>query len=168
MQETEVNCAVTWIRPPDEDDGWLHLLDAFQAYADSRWKGTIIPANIAAEAAISKAVFDGISIAKVTSKDNLEEFLAKAATYSHQLNVVLPLLARLFGVPLLDAQIRGLLNRLRSLRNKLAHTGTLPHPLTQNDAAELLVAATFGFHYGRLFRRRASSIGSAGAIGDAV
>jgi hypothetical protein len=54
------------------------------------------------------------------------------------------------GAPRLHEDIRGLLNRLRALRNELAHDGKPETPLKQRDAAELLVAAVFGFHYAQL------------------
>jgi hypothetical protein len=157
LDETDINCAICWIRPPDADDGWLHLLDAFVAYAAGNWKGVVIPANIAAESAISRAVFDAIAGMSVTSKEHLEDFLANGATYSHQLNIVLPVLVKLLGIPPLDAHIRGLLNRLRGLRNKLTHKGALPQPLDKNGAAELVVAATFGFHYARFVLSKMSA-----------
>lgn len=152
-EATRINCAITWLLAPDEDDGWSHLLDAFRAYADEDWRGAIIPANIAAEAAISKATFDAFVTAQVGGKEKIEEFL-REATYSHQLKVVLPLIAKLHRIAPLPDEIRGLLDRLRNLRNKVAHTGKLPVPLKKEEAAELIVAATFGFHYGRFFRRK--------------
>jgi hypothetical protein len=150
--KTEIACAITWLLAPDEDDGWSHLLDAFRAYADGDWRGAIIPANIAAEAAISKGAHDAIAVAEVANEEKIEEFL-RDATYSHQLNVLLPLIAKFQRIARLPDEVRGRLNRLRNLRNKVAHTGALPSPLTKNEVAELVVAATFGFHYGRFFRR---------------
>lgn len=149
--EAPINCAVTWMKAPDEDDGWSHLLDAYRAYGDKNWRGVIIPANVAAESAISKAMFD--LVRRFAGKKETEAFLSDGATYAHQLKVVLPMACALAGIPPLAAEIRGHLDRLRKFRNELAHTGSLDSPLEQQRVAELLVAATFGFRYGRFFRR---------------
>ena len=149
--EAPINCAVTWMKAPDEDDGWTHLLDAYRAYGEKNWRGVIIPANVAAESAISKAMYD--LVRRFAGKKETETFLSDGATYAHQLKVVLPMACALAGVPPLPTEIRGHLDRLRKLRNELAHTGSLDSSLEQKRVAELLVAATFGFQYGRFFRR---------------
>ena len=43
--------------------------------------------------------------------------------------------------------IRGLLNRLRKLRNKLVHEGIIEKQLEKNEVAEMMTAALFGFRY---------------------
>ena len=72
------------------------------------------------------------------------------ATYSHQLNVLLPVVAALGKVPPLLDSIRGVLNRLNKLRNYQAHRALSPSPLTKHDAAELLTAALLGVAYGEM------------------
>jgi len=82
--------------------------------------------------------------------------LESGATYSHQLNVVLPAFVSILKMPCLPDNIRGSLNRLRKLRNDMAHRGGLDIPIEKETAAEYLCAALFGFHYlkliGRLFK----------------
>lgn len=146
-----VSCALTWMKAPDEDDGWSHLLDAYRAYGSEQWRSMIHPANIAAESSIARALYD--AVAARTSKKAAQDFLSKGATYSHQLNVMLPIMSALENVPPLDPVVRGDLGRLRKLRNDLAHTGSVEKPLERQEAAQLLVAATLGFQYGRFFRR---------------
>jgi hypothetical protein len=90
-----VTCAVTWIMAPDEDDGWSHLLDAHRAYAEGNWRGVVIPANIAAECAMSEALSD--ALVRRASKEHVADFLGKGATYAHQLKVILPITSALEG-----------------------------------------------------------------------
>ncbi|MGI9066562.1 MAG: hypothetical protein ACR2HX_09170, partial [Pyrinomonadaceae bacterium] len=69
------------------------------------------------------------------SKKRSARFLEEAATYSYQLNVLLPVFAALREVPQLSEEIRGFLNTLRTYRNDIAHRGTPKKPIEQNDMA---------------------------------
>ena len=84
---------------------------------------------------------------RTISNAYIKPFLDDAATYSHQLNVLLPLVAEWSRVPHLPDHIRGALNRLRRLRNDIAHRGKPEALLTPAEAAEVLCAALFGFRY---------------------
>jgi hypothetical protein len=88
------------------------------------------------------------------SKDDAEDLLSSGATYSWQLRVMLPIASELERIPALSAEIRGQLGRLRKLRNDLAHEGAVSANLNKHDVAVALVAATFGFHYGRFLERQ--------------
>jgi hypothetical protein len=46
--------------------------------------------------------------------------------------------------------LRGTLNRLRSLRNAVGHTGRTKESLTSEIVGECVAGAVFGFHYVRL------------------
>jgi len=83
----------------------------------------------------------------VAGKGKITSFLSDAATYSYQLNILLPWIAQNNDLPPFDPTIVGLLNRLRSTRNSLAHTGKTEQPLDKDQTAELLTAALFGFRY---------------------
>jgi hypothetical protein len=150
---TTIHCLLTWIFPPDEDDGWRHLIDAFRAYCSDNRQGAIIPANIAAEAAISKAAFEGLRAAKLAKADVIEQFLSDSgAGYSSQVRFILPLLAKVYGYAQMPQELAGKLLRLRTLRNQLAHSGRTKEPFNPDEVPELLAAATLGFHYGRALR----------------
>jgi len=75
---------------------------------------------------------------RTISNAHIKPFLDDAATYSHQLNVLLPLVAE---------WSRMALNRLRRLRNDIAHRGKPEALLTPAEASEVLCAALFGFRY---------------------
>ena len=145
--DTEVSVMVSWVPRTADDESWQSLTDAFEFYAQTRYTSMIVPANVAVESALSRLLTAYLE--KFIAKKRVEDFLENAATYGHQLNVVLPVLTALNSLPALPDHVRGVLNRLRGLRNELAHTGVLEHPLDQRNAAELLCGSLFGLHYVR-------------------
>ena len=149
---TNVNVLVTWVPHSQLDVSWGNLVDAFEAYAAGNYHSAVVPANVAVEAALSVFLFE--YLARHAARDRVKRFLDDAATYSHQLNVLLPLVSALGGAPEIPDHIRGLLNRLRDLRNEIAHHGKLETPLSQGEAAELLCSALFGFRYVGLVQSR--------------
>jgi hypothetical protein len=149
--ETEVNCAITWVVSPPDEPSMSSLVDAFAAYATRRFSDAIIPANTAVEATTTKALNEYLS--KLASRGRVEEFLNDQATYGSQLNVLLPVLARLNECPTIPETVRGQLNRLRKLRNDLAHSGCLENALSHAETARLLAGATLGIAYVRFFNQ---------------
>lgn len=148
--ETEVSVFVTWVPHSQLDDSWKNIVTAFEAYVASDYAATVVPANVAVELALS--IMLNNYLPQYVGKERTKSFLKDAATYSHQLNVVLPLLVGLLKLPPLPEQIRGFLNSLRGLRNDIAHLGTTEKPIGKEQCAELLCAALFGFQYVRLLQ----------------
>jgi hypothetical protein len=144
-QSAVVYVSVTWVRHTPDDVAWQNILSAFEAYADGDFNRLVIPANVAVEVTLGKFLYQCLE--PVASKRRIEEFLSNAATYSHQLNVVLPAILQYTGFPVMPGSLRGLLNRLRDLRNQIAHKGVPEHAITPPDAAKLLCASLFGFKY---------------------
>lgn len=140
-----VRLSVTWVQSSPEDVAWRNLVDAFDAFADRDFEDAIIPANVAVEAKLYPLIereFSG-----VTSPDRLRSFLETGATYSHQLNVLLPLITRYFNLPPIDATVQRYLNELRKARNDVAHRGHAIPAITRERAADFLTAAVLGFRY---------------------
>jgi len=148
-KETIVNVMVTWVPHTPDDEAWQNLVDSFEVYSQGRYSRCLLSANVAIESRLMRLLT--IYLKKICSKKNVEDFLENAATYSHQLNVVLPLAAGQLGLPVLPEKIRGLLNRLRKLRNELSHSGKVRKQLNKDETSELIVAAFFGFHYLSVF-----------------
>jgi hypothetical protein len=143
--ETEVAVWVSWVHGTADDESWQSLVDAFEAHCNEAYPSMVVPANVAVEATLSRLMT--VYLEKFISKKTVEDFLDNAATYSHQLNVMLPLVASINSLPLLPDHIKGSLNRLRKLRNQLAHRGTLEKALDSKASAELLCSALFGLQY---------------------
>jgi hypothetical protein len=82
----------------------------------------------------------------IASRENIDGFL-DVVTYGHRMNVLVPLIARGQKVPPLPDHARGVLNRLRGLRNEVAHSGRPQKPLQREYAAEILAALVTGLEY---------------------
>ncbi len=149
VPDMQAQTTVTWALHDADDDGRRNLNRALLAVANVRLDEAIIPANIAVEVTLGRVLTDHLRALRISEK-RIEPFLSDAATYSHQLNVVLPLaLANTVAPPMNDG-LRGTLNRLRGLRNDAGHTGRTKEPLTNETVGECVAGAVFGFHYVRL------------------
>lgn len=144
-RETTVSVLITWVPHTTNDEAWENLVSASRAFYSRQYQSAVIPANVAVEARLSRLLTSFLD--RFVSKKRSERFLEEAATYSYQLNVLLPVFAALRGVPQLPDRMRGYLNTLRSYRNDIAHKGTTEKVLEQDDMANCLCAALFGFHY---------------------
>jgi hypothetical protein len=136
---------ITWLPHTSDDIGWEYLVNAFLYYIDDRYHGAVLSANAAVETLLGKLMIDFLR--GKASKDNIEQFLKNGATYSNQLNILLPAFLSGTDIPLLPEHVRGALNGLRNLRNALAHGSVTPQSVTADRAAEALCAAVFGNYY---------------------
>lgn len=149
----EVDVVVTWVTYSGNEYTWQSLVDAFQAFGSARYREIIIPANVAVEFSLYSLL--SAAYEPVAGSKNTEDLLDSGATYSNQLNALLPVLVKNGDLELLPDHIRGQLNRLRKMRNQMAHQGSLDDgPLEHNEAARLLCAALFGFRYLEFARSR--------------
>jgi hypothetical protein len=154
---SKVNVLVAWLPNDEEDIAQTLLIAAFDAYVRSDYQPAVydqcvIPANTAVEVALSQLIATWLR--EQASSDNVKEFLNNGATYSPQLNVLMPAMVKAIGGPQLPDHIRGSLNHLRKLRNQLAHSGTPDAPIAKSDAAEFLCSAFFGVGYVRMIEQR--------------
>lgn len=134
-----------------DDPSATNLVEAFAAYARNCYKDAVIPANVAVETAFARVLNSYLSL--FAGKKRVEDFLENNATYSSQLNVMLPVLAKLNDCPVMPENVRGSLNKLRRFRNDLAHDGHIEQHLSKDVMAELLAAATLGTAYIRFFEQ---------------
>ncbi|NMB13434.1 MAG: hypothetical protein GX977_14250 [Firmicutes bacterium] len=143
--ESTVNILVTWINKSGFDYAAQSLFDALYFYHNDALEASIIPANVAVEESLNRLCTEWLS--RVAARDRVRQFLESGATYSYQLNILLPLLAKQINVRPLNGAIVGKLNRLRRFRNGLAHTGRTSSRLSKEDAADLIGAAFLGHLY---------------------
>jgi hypothetical protein len=144
--DTKVAVMVSWVAGDTEDGSLYNLREAFEFYVQNKYSSIIIPANVAVELALGRFLTSYLQ--NFSSKTKVGKFIEEV-TYAHQLNVLLTMIAKTKGLPVLPDQIRGVLNKLRSDRNYVAHCGKLKKPLEKNEAAELLCGSLFGLHYVR-------------------
>lgn len=146
---------VAWLPAAETDIPRTQLVAAFNAYSRGDYlpfdyNQCIIPANVAVEVALGGLMASWLK--QAVGSDRVERFLADAATYGHQLNVLLPVMVKSIGGPQLPEEIRGSLNRLRKLRNEIGHSGTPTTPIIKSTAAECLCAAFFAVEYVRVIK----------------
>jgi hypothetical protein len=144
-----------WVTTPDKPWPWQLLIDAMGSLLWYRDNSAVIWASTAVEAALYELLTERLRIAGISST-RVEQFLSDQATFGAQLNVVLPLVLSSAGLPAMADDLRGRLNRLRKLRNDLAH-GT--DVAVQEHVAELLKAAAFALHFLRYIGVRLDAIG---------
>ena len=160
-EQGETNFMVTWYgsqRGLLEQD---YLFDAAQEFSHEtvketrwhlppRWERVIIPANVAIELAVNRAA--KAALEKYGEQYDLRR---KKLDYDQKLNFVLPRAAQALQIPPLRPHILEQINRLRTIRNQIMHTGMTKTPLTRLETATMLAAALFGVRYVELFRQRA-------------
>jgi hypothetical protein len=162
---SELMVAISWIAPGPDEVSVHHLAEATKQFEARRYNGVVIPANIAVEAALARALTDWVGV--FCTKGEIGEFFTRGATYAHQLKVLAPIAADTMRLSRLDPTIRGHLAQLRKYRNELGHAGTTTSPALGKDrAGQLLTAAIFGYHYARYLhtgvarlRRRRKAVG---------
>lgn len=147
-EQTRILIVVNWIQTNQENELWRNLIEAVEAYSINKFESTIIPANVAVESRLTPIISEYLE--KIVSKERIKNFLTSGATYSHQLNVLLPLLAKSENFPLMPDFLRGNLNSLRDFRNQLAHKGKLEN-IDKSKVATLLCSAIFGLTYLNIF-----------------
>jgi hypothetical protein len=149
----DVAIHVIWIRK-EESDGWVYLLNAFEASADQEYAPAVVFAQSAVEVSLMPILTGQLS--QYAEKKDVKEFLNGALPFAHALNVVLPNLCGLLGVPRIPHSILLALNKLREKRNKIIHRGATAANITSEDTAEGLSAAALGFEYMRFIKPKLS------------
>lgn len=154
-EDIQGQTAILWAPRDVDDSARLELFAALEAFSNGRLRDSIVPASVAVEAPLGRVLDDYFAWVNV-GKERREAFLQDAATFSHQLNVLAPAVARHLAAPALPETVRGQLNRLRSLRNDVAHSGVTKE-LEPTDLGTCLAAAVVGFRYARLLGEFLSS-----------
>lgn len=96
-KETNIQVYVVWVPENSEDIFWSNLLEACEHYVSKKFTNSIVPANVAVEARLTRFLYDYLS--STASKNRVDDFLKNGATYSHQLNVLLPLVVKIDWLP---------------------------------------------------------------------
>ena len=141
----KINISVTWVPEVSNFAPWKSLTEAIDAFAQKKYARIIIPANVFVET-LTRSVLSKLML-KELSKKRVDDFLSNAASYKYQVNVLLPIFATFLELRPMPDKIRETLNRLRKLRNSLAHSGEKEIDITKHGAAELLCGALLGSSY---------------------
>lgn len=141
--------SVTWMHNEDDSEPWLLLADAFEATLLNKPSKILVPAHSAVEITISGLIRE--VLLKYISRDQVDTFMVDNLTSSAAANVMLPFVCAHLGIKPLSLEIIGKLNRLRKLRNSVAHKGTTV--IENKEAKELLCAAVFALEFVRHARK---------------
>jgi hypothetical protein len=149
----DVTISIIWIRK-EESDGWIYLLNAFEAWADQEYAPSIVFAQSAVEVSLMPLLTSRLN--HYAEEKYVKGFTHGELSFANALNVVLPNLCGLLGIPRMPHTVLTALNRLREKRNKIIHKGTPAAKVTSDDMAEGLSAAALGFEYMRYIQRKLS------------
>jgi hypothetical protein len=120
------------------------LVDAAESFIEGWYSRMVVAASVAVETSLM--MFVEAALLDVVSRTKLRGFLENDATYSRQLNILLPILLRLRNVAMMPAEVMGRLNRLRDLRNRVSHRACSAE-LDQAESGRLLAAAIFATNF---------------------
>ncbi|PCJ28817.1 MAG: hypothetical protein COA97_00305 [Flavobacteriales bacterium] len=151
-EKTPVAVSIDWVKNPVNNEIWNNLIESVEAFSINRFQSSVIPANVAVEAKLNE-IIDGY-LSRYASVKRVADFLTSGATYSHQLNILLPLIASFEDFPILPNDIRGSLNELRVYRNEIAHKGMTTKPLEKSTMSTLLCSASFAMGYLKLLEEK--------------
>src|SRR5687767_3230968 len=98
-------------------------------YTLGEYTSAIVPANVAVESKVFGWLTEILS--EIVGKKRTRAFLEDAATYSHQMNVLLPFIAHYRGQRTVPEHIRGRSNQLQAIRNEVAHRGMQSRSLSK-------------------------------------
>ncbi|MGA3287610.1 MAG: hypothetical protein ABSD46_09300 [Bacteroidota bacterium] len=148
-EQIPVVVSINWVPINSYDQSLQNYSEAIEAYSIGDYESFIIPANVAVEYKLYRVLHHYLS--KFSSAKRVTDFLDTHATYSYQLNILLPLIANHLKFPQLPDHIRGHLNSLRDYRNDIAHKGKLDDTIDKTQYPKLICSSFFGLGYVVLF-----------------
>jgi hypothetical protein len=142
---TLVSVFVAWLPANLDASPWAEFVRALEAHVEGDYDAAMVPASAAVEAAVwllTHAVIDE----HVRGKQHVEDFETQMP-FADLVNVLIPAFAGVLGQPQMSGQLRGRVNRLRKLRNELAHRGHTEKPITKDESASVLAGALLCHRY---------------------
>jgi hypothetical protein len=155
IEDSTVSVTVTWIPASQNDENWESIRNAYELYGKKDFKACIVPANVSVESKLAKIV--KAFLENFASAKRIKTFMLTAATYVHQLNVILPIVISQTTLPKFPDAIRQNLNRLLELRNEIAHDGKFKTGLKAGELASLIASSLIAFHYLNILENELSS-----------
>ena len=93
-KSAKVNIAVAWIPETINFAPWQSLIQAIDAFAQKHYAQMVIPANVFVETLARNALSE--LMVKNLPRKRVDDFLSNGVSYSHQINVLLPIFATLW------------------------------------------------------------------------
>ena len=146
-----VSGSVTWIQRGGSTQSFLYMVDAMEAMTAQKFLHVILSAHIAFELETMSLVRTALE--RHASRSKVRDFVERELSVANATNVILPQICGSERIPTMPDNLRGALNQLRELRNKIVHDGLSDTAINENQAARMLFAAMFGFEYVRFARK---------------
>lgn len=144
--------SVTWIERGQNTQSFLYMVDAMEAMSARKFLHVILSAHIAFELEAISLV--RAALERFASRSKVRDFIERELTLANAINVILPNICGREHIPVLSDDLRGALNQLRELRNRIVHEGLADTDISENVACRMLFAAMFGFEYTRFVRKQ--------------
>lgn len=146
VSPTMLSVMVTWINKESlENLSLKSLVDAFEEYSSGELITSIVPANTAIEFDVMRYLEEELLI--ISSKSNVKEFFNSGVSYVPALKVLIPLIAKAKGFPVMPTVMFESLVHLASFRNQIAHTGKTKSVLSKIQVVRCLTAVILGKMY---------------------
>jgi predicted RNA-binding Zn-ribbon protein involved in translation (DUF1610 family) len=136
----KVSVMLVWVDEASLPPAGEALLTAAEAFHHRREAEAIVSAASAVELAVGP--FLSSALERVASS-RASRALLRRAGLAGQLEVLLPLVHSMLDLPPFPEVSNGALLKLRRLRNKAAHEGTIPDGTSRYEVAEALTGAIF-------------------------
>ena len=145
--------SIRFVVPSPDGTPMQHLCAAGKHFVAGRYDSIVVPAHIAVECALTRALSAWIARFRVPKV--VEKFFDRSR-YEEKLKKICSEAAKDLKIPALPRPIRKQLDLLREYRNDIAHNG-MPYraerpSLTKDTATTHLIAALFGCQYARYLR----------------
>lgn len=135
----DVCMSVTYIPKTPDQIPFENLSNAYEHFLADNYEEMILPSAVALEFAVERVTVEMLKHAKLSDNLNPSKRLS--------LEVIIPLICKLYGLPVLDKRIVEPVLKLWSLRDQMAHAGVLKNQLDLGGSAHLLAAAMFCLNY---------------------
>lgn len=142
--ETNIN-ALYWYVPEKnkKDIKTMLLIDAFKHFYEENYRYCIMSAFTAIEISQTN-FFNRIFKSKDNSNNenkNIESFFKENATFSKQIKILLPFLAKNFNFSMINSKIRDGVLSIKSYRDEIVHSGETKESLKKDNLKNKLISA---------------------------
>ncbi len=143
-----------WFAPLEVvgDLSTMLLLDAFQRFYEKNYRYMLISAQTSVEILHYK-FFEKMLKSSNIAKDKIKNFLENQVTFSPQLFILLPFLAKSMNFPIWDSRITDGLRILVRNRNDVVHRGESEKQLNEDQLKQALLSAFFALKYYKIIHK---------------
>ncbi|MGB3519765.1 MAG: hypothetical protein WBA43_25155, partial [Elainellaceae cyanobacterium] len=149
----EIAVMVAWLPYENQDYILMNFLEAMKSFIFNKNNELVLYANMTLESILSQICF--LEFSKGKNAKDVEEFLVSGATYGHQINHLFNLICKSNGFPTLGQPLLARINKIRKLRNQIAHKGILKNKkgivrdLEKDEKDEIMTTCIVGYAFFR-------------------